>query len=532
MIRDSQTCVLDKKRLIFNSHLRTEKIGMRKIKFTYSSLLSYILAFALVIFFASAKASELRILHINDFHGFVESQNLLPSHELRGGAAYLAWEIDNLRKEKPSILLAAGDMIQGNTWINLFEGKPIIAVMNAMNFDAMVLGNHEFDFGKSALLERIKEAKFPILAANVLGLGEFTKPYIIKKVDGIKIGIIGVVTQETPTSTHPKNVEGLTFLPPEKALQKYVRELRAKVDVIIVLSHLGYKIDLSIAHKIPNIDVIIGGHSHTKLDKYVKVGKTIIVQAGEHGLFLGVLDLTLQNGKIINASNKLVEIIPAKMKPQPKVAHIIDNYAKEVKATLNKVIGESKANYDGENVRIKETDLGHIIAEIIRERARADISILNGGSIRAGLKRGKITVKDIYEILPFNNYVLAFKLTGKEIKASLEEGLSGLDLRKGGFPQVSGMTFTFSSKMPAGHRVINISVNDKPIEMKKEYVVATNDFLASGGDGYTVFEKAIKRAKNFSIIGDVIKSDSLVYNDAGHWLRDVVIEAISEKRKI
>ena len=155
-------------------------------------------------------------------------------------------------------------MIQGNSWANLFRGKSTIDVMNAMKFDAMVVGNHEFDFGPKVLKERMAQARFPVLGANVKGLAAL-KPYVVKNLQGVRVAIIGVVTPETPVATHPRNVAGLTFTTPESAVKKYLPELKGRADIIVVLSHCGFQADQELAARVPGIDVIVGGHSHTKI---------------------------------------------------------------------------------------------------------------------------------------------------------------------------------------------------------------------------------------------------------------------------
>ena len=185
------------------------------------------LVYVLLVSFAYGQAREIRILHLNDFHGFAQPYKPLGSNEILGGIAHLASKVDQLRKEKPSLLLSAGDMIQGNNWANLFQGESVIELMNAMRFDAMEVGNHEFDFGQDVLKKRLSEAEFPILGANVEGI-EGLRPFVMKEVNGVKIAIIGVVTEDTAISTHPKNVVGLKFLSPIETVQKYLMELKKK----------------------------------------------------------------------------------------------------------------------------------------------------------------------------------------------------------------------------------------------------------------------------------------------------------------
>ena len=495
------------------------------------SIISALLLLLLSLSFASAEEREIRILYLNDFHGFAESYKPLGSKEMLGGIPYLAVKVNALRKEKPSLLLSAGDMIQGNAWANLFQGESVIEVMNAMHFDAMVVGNHEFDFGQEVLKKRISEADFPVLGANVEGAGTL-KPYVIKNVNEIRIAIIGVTTEDAPVSTHPRNVYGLKFLPPADTVIKCLKELQDSVDIILVLSHIGYQTDRALAEQVKGIDVIVGGHSHTRVDKPTVVGKTIIVQAWEHGKVLGVLDLTLDNGKIVKVDGHLEEIRPETGKEDREVLAIVEKYKQKVDEVLSGRVGETEVDLDGENVRRAETNLGDLITDIMRQASGADVAILNGGDIRTSMKKGELKVKDVYSVLPFNDYIVAIKLTGREIKEALEHGVSAIEREEGRFPQVSGLMFNYSPSANPGSRVKEVMVSGKPLEPDKEYSVATNDFLAAGGDGYKVFGNAIKRSKDFSVIGGMMKGDKLVYGDSGRWLKDVVIQYIKERKTI
>ena len=482
------------------------------------------------ILMACAAQHEIRILHVNDFHGFATAYKPYGSEEEQGGLAYLAQRVEELRSEKPTLLVAAGDMIQGNNWANLFQGKSSIEAMNSMKFDAVVVGNHEFDFGQAILKERIQEANFPFLGANVAGLSQL-KPYVVKNLDGLSIAVIGVVTGDTPTTTHPKNVSGLQFSSPVDTVEKYVRELRAKNDIIVVLSHIGFSADMELAKKVEGIDVIVGGHSHTKVAKPAVVGKTHILQAFEHGKVLGVLDLTVKNGTIIQAHSRLEPISPGG-KENREVGSIVAKYQKQVDSFMDVTVGESLVDLDGVNVRRQETNLGNLITDIMRKAAGADAAIINGGTIRTSIKKGKIKVSDVYAVVPFDNYIVAIKLTGRQIRETLEHGVSAIEAGEGRFPQISGIAFTFNRHAQAGSRVKEVFIGGRPIVADKEYTVATNDFLAAGGDGYKAFGNAVKSSKDYAVIGGAMKGDKLVYSNAGKWLRDVVIEFIKSRKEI
>jgi 5'-nucleotidase / UDP-sugar diphosphatase len=483
---------------------------------------------------------EIRILYMNDFHGFAQSYKPYGSDEYAGGIAYLAWMAGELRKEKPTLFLAAGDMIQGNNWANLFQGKSVIEVMNEMKFDAMVVGNHEFDFGQKALRDRIGEAKFPILGANVQpdvqipGKAELLplQPYVIKELNGIKTAIIGITTEGMPTMTHPKNLTGLKFLSQIETAEKYVKELRNKVDLIIILSHVGYHQDMVLAEKVKDIDIIVGGHSHTKVERPALVGKTVIVQAWEHGKVLGLLDVKVSDGKMTGVKEKLVDIKQSRLNKDDAVDSIVNKYSKKVDALLNEVVGETGIDLDGKSVRRAETNFGNLTADIIRQTSGAQVAIINGGSIRTSIKKGAIKIDDVYTALPFDNYIIAFALTGKQIQETLESAISLIKEQGGRFPQVSGITFSYAFSENNPPKIKDIFIAGKPLDHDKQYTVGTNDFLAAGGDGYKIFREAINISRDYSATGGAITGNGIIYNDPGRWLRDIVIDYIKTQKKI
>jgi 5'-nucleotidase / UDP-sugar diphosphatase len=478
-----------------------------------------------------ANQIDLKIFYVNDFHGFAEPHQPTGNATLLGGIAHLAGAVDAARRKQPSLLLSAGDMIQGKAWANLFLGKSTLEVMNAMKFDVMVVGNHEFDFGPQVLKKRIAQARFPILGANVKGLPTL-KPYIIKNFSGVRIAIIGVVTPETPVATHPRNVAGLTFSTPETAVQQYLPQLKGRADIILVLSHCGFQADRELAARVPAIDVIVGGHSHTKIIQPEQVGRTIIVQAWEHAKALGVLTLRIKDKKIVGFEGALQEISPTTGPTNRRVQEIVARFERQTEALLHRPIGETTVDLEGQHVRERETNLGNFIADIMRETAGAEAAVINGGTIRTGIPRGKITVKSIYDVLPFDNYLVAISLTGAQLKQTLEYGVSRLEEPVGSFPQVSGLTFTYSRSAPAGSRVKDITVGGRPCEPEKEYMVATNDYLVAGGDGYTAFGEALKSADDYSLQGGTLTSSKLAYNDPGTWLRELVINAVQARKTV
>ncbi|OPY91133.1 MAG: Trifunctional nucleotide phosphoesterase protein YfkN precursor [Syntrophus sp. PtaU1.Bin208] len=476
---------------------------------------------------------QIRILHVNDFHGFAEPYKPYGSEENWGGAVFLDAKIRSLRANPavPTLLLSAGDMIQGDNWANLFQGKSVIELMNAMAFDGMVIGNHELDFGQAVLKQRIGESNFPVLAANVQGLPEL-KPFLVKEVGGLKVAVIGLVTERTPTSTHPANAVGLTFLSPAKTLEKYLPELRRTADVVIVLTHIGHEADLFLAQSAPGADAVIGGHSHTRVTNPPRIGNTLVLQAWEHGKALGVLDLTLEDGRVTASSARLIDVKPEGSPAEGPVAALVALYTQQMEAVLGEMVGRTLVPLNAADVRFRETNFGNLVADVVRRTAGAEVALINGGTIRRSIGKGQIRLKEIYSALPFNNYVVAFRLRGNQLRAALEHGVAGVELRDGAFPQISGMKMTYDPSAPPGRRVRTICVGGRELEPEREYIVATNDFLAAGGDGYKAFGEVISAEDLANPAAGGLPGSKLVYNDPSHWLRDLVADTIRKSHKI
>lgn len=369
---------------------------------------------------------------------------------------------------------------------NLFGGLPSIEVMNLMGYNAFVPGNHEFNYGQEVLGQRIRDAKFPVLAANVTykdGSLFTGASALIQEIGGVKVGIIGLVAEETPIVTHPKNVEGLVFHEPISVAKMVAQRVRPKVDVLIALSHLGYSKDIELAEAVPELDIIVGGHSHTELKEATEVNGVIIVQAHEYANNLGFLYLNVEDGKITNYNAFLIPVT-AEVPEHPQVRAIIDYWNEQLQERLGTVVGRSDVAWNGERefVRTSETNLGNLVADVIREAVGSDIAVTNGGGIRASINPGDITVADIYNVLPFDNSLVVVEMLGMDIIEALEHSVRLVPEQNGGFLQVSGLTFEVDPKAQPGGRVINVRVNGERISPSKTYTVATNDLLPAAMD--------------------------------------------------
>lgn len=468
-------------------------------------------------------AFELSLMHTNDQHG--NAQN----------APKLATAVKEFRAANPeALLLDAGDVFSGTLYFNEFEGQADLQFMNYLEYDAMTFGNHEFDLGSSedghkALAEFVKAAKFPFVTANVDfskdslfdGLVEGTvaadaedgKIYnaIIQEVDGEKVGIFGLTTSETAEISSPDQVEFKNYIEEAKASVKELQE--QGVNKIIALTHIGYDDniefdnDLELAKQVDGIDIIVGGHTHTKLEEAVVISEnktepTVIVQANEYNKYLGTLSVNFDSeGVVTTLDGELVDL--GEVAEDAEAVKILKPYKETIDAMQQESIGvETAVALDGEraNVRTVETNLGNLITDGMLKKAQSInpntvIALTNGGGIRASIDQGDITLGEILTVMPFGNALGIMQLTGEEIVEALEHSVSQAPEQNGGFLQVSGLKFSYDSSEPAGERVVSVEVkgtdgNFAELAADQTYAVATNTFTAKGGDGYDVFAKA------------------------------------------
>lgn len=436
---------------------------------------------------------KLVIIHTNDTHSRVaESDN-------DGmGFAKIAAYVEQYKAQNPNTLvLDAGDTFHGQTISTLVRGESIVRIMNSIGYDAMTPGNHDFNYGYERLMELGEMAEFPLLSANIKKADgtRLLTPYIIKEIDGVKVGIFGLSTPETTYKTHPKNVEGLTFANPVDEAKAIVEELNGKADVIVAIAHLGLdeaSIDTSskVAAGVPGIDVIVDGHSHTVLEEGKLEGNTLIVSTGEYDKNLGIVELTIKEGKVSDKKASLIaKADAANITEDPEVVKIINDVIADQSTVLAQIVGKTDVLLEGEraNVRTGETNLGNIITDAMLEVTSADVAITNGGGIRASIQPGDIKKGDIITVLPFGNYIVTKMVSGADIKAALEVGAKAYPEQNGAFSHVGGITYALDASKPAGERVANVKVKGQDLDLTKEYLLATNDFMAAGGDGYTMF---------------------------------------------
>ncbi|MCP4666468.1 MAG: bifunctional metallophosphatase/5'-nucleotidase, partial [Deltaproteobacteria bacterium] len=466
---------------------------------------------------------RLVVLHTNDTHGHPVKFHHFPAPHV-GGLPARATLVRQIRKEHQNVLvLDAGDLNTGRQESNLFQARPDILGMNYIGYDAMVLGNHEFDHPFDVLKEQMALARFPFLSANIKTKnGKYlARPFIIKPFKGFKVAVLGLTTKDTEIIGHPDYIKELVFEDEVEVARKLVPELRKKADVVIALTHMGLypsaeRGSKRLASEVDGIDLIVDGNTHARLYSPVFINrlgsakKTPIVQAWQWGLIVGRVDLWIQDKKIVDLTFKAIPINLKKVVKRPDGARayhfvgqeiqedetllkLLQPYVDKADSLLSEVIGYAEATFWSDEVRKRETALGDIVADSMLWYARntdVDFAILNGGSIRKDLPAGTIRKKLIYEILPFDSSVVVVTLRGSDVRA-LFKYIATLSPGAGAFPQVSeGLRFAINHGVG---RCENILIRGKPIDPNRIYRIATNSYLAGGGDGYSIFSKAVKK---------------------------------------
>ena len=506
-----------------------------------------ILVLALVFISSGVMAQDIEfsILHTNDTHGRVEEGDYAGM-----GFAKVSTLVNDYREDGEVLLLDAGDTFHGQNIVNLSEGESIVKILNHMGYDALTVGNHDFNYGQERLKELNEMTDFPILGANLEP--QLVDDYIIKEIDGFKIGIFGLATPETAYKAHPKLMEGLEFIDPVEKKKKMVEELQGKTDMIIALSHLGMSegsdyTSIDVAEEVEGIDLIVDGHSHHALEEGRMVNDVLIVQAGEYDKNVGIVEVSVSDNEITEMTASLFTKEESQdLEKDEEVVQLVEEIKAENEEITSEVIGRTAVELNGERqyVRTGETNLGSLLGDAMLEAVDADVAITNGGGIRASIDKGEITRGEIVTVLPFGNIVEVKEIKGSTLLEAVEHGLSKYPAHEGLFPQIAGMSFVFAKDRPAGERVLEIEVNGKPIDHDKMYKVATNDFMAAGGDGYTMLKDAettllaggleevlmqyisdkgtVSPKKEGRIIGIEVKNDNYVYEvKKGDMLREI-----------
>jgi len=467
---------------------------------------------------------NLVILHTNDYHGHPVAFYDYPAGG-QGGLPAQATFVNNVRAANPNVLvLSAGDLNTGRPESNFFKAEPDIIGHNFIGYDALAMGNHEFDPNPAEMQKQIADSEFPWLCANVVkedgSYIDNVLPYTIKDFGDFKVAILGLMTISTAQTGNPANIEGYTFRDEVEVANELVPELKKKADIVIALVHMGIYDDVTkgaerLAAMVPDLAVVISGHSHTKIEEPIMVtneitGKNVaVVQARQWGLYMGDINLSFMNGEVTGLDYKLVPInvkwreklddgtkvyhfVGEELKDDAALSALLQPYVDKVDSVLSEVIGKATAPFLNDDTRKVETAIGDMVADSMLWYANemnlgADFAFQNGGGIRTSIADGEIQKQTIYEVLPFDNSVMTVTLKGTEVIALFNQ--TPETVGHGAMPQVSeGVSFVIDA---AAGTVSDVLINGSPIDPAKEYVIATNSYLASGGDGYKVFKNNV-----------------------------------------
>jgi 2',3'-cyclic-nucleotide 2'-phosphodiesterase (5'-nucleotidase family) len=437
---------------------------------------------------------ELTILHYNDFH----AQNVPTTMNVRsddgsrervavgGSAAMKAW-VDRERAAAPNaVLLHAGDDFQGTPISSITKGASQFALLELMQPDAMTLGNHEFDYGADNLRRLLPTVTFPVVSANLWDKSTgapFVPRYRILRRDGMTIGIIGLAPPDLAQLSLRENVRDLDVLEPAMTVRQTMRELEEKFDArfIVVLSHMGFDQDSTLAATVDDIDVIVGGHSHTATWEPRRVNGAVIVQAGSRGRWLGRLALSVDAdaGSVLRAHGTLLPTVVDAVTPDPTMAAAVEELERQVAEGLSETIGmlvtDWKRNSRG------ESNIGNWETDVMRAFAGADVAFQNSGGIRKNLDAGPVTLRDIWEIAPFGNHFVTFEVSGAQLRTMIRHQAEVT----GEFCQVSGLAYTWDYAAAEGARLVRAEVGGAPIDDARTYTVVTSNYV--GGHLHDVF---------------------------------------------
>ncbi len=459
------------------------------------TLLIVAVASVLVLLQAGAALAEtvrLTFVHVNDVYEITPTQD-------GGGLAELKTAVDSERAKSPNLIYSlGGDLLSPSLMSGSTKGAHMISLMAGTGLDVAVLGNHEFDFGADNLRERLAESPFPWLASNVLDpdgspVGTAVASWW-REVGGVKVAFLGVLTEATGQLS--SGAQGVQFTPARDTAVRLATELKRQgADVVVALTHLNLDDDRELARTSKDIDLILGGHDHDAFA--VREGGALILKAGHDAQFLAIANLEVERGDgkttVRPADWRLVST--RGVVPDAKLAVEVARWQQTLDADLGRRLTTVHGVLDSTQpgVRTAETTMGNLVADSLRAALGADVALINGGGLRANRRYADgqaLTLGDLRREMPFNNVALLLDVSGAELLTALENGVSQAPQAAGRFPQASGLTLRYDPSKPAGQRVVSVTVAGRPLDTAARYRLATSDFLADGGDGYTVLKTA------------------------------------------
>lgn len=495
---------------------------------------------------------NLNIIHINDLHSRIESINKYDSTcsaedetegKCFGGVARVATKINELRDAVNStgghvLVLDAGDQFQGSLFYTTYKGDAAAEFMNKIGFDAMAVGNHEFDDGPEALSKFLDTVNVPVISGNTDVSGDNMLAgripgHVVLDVGGEKIGIVSVLATDTDETSSPG--PSVKFKDEIEYLKKAVADLEADdVNKIIALTHVGLNRDKEIAAAVPGLDAVVGGHSHTLLSNTVEGaqpyptmvkgpdGKDVpVVQAYAYSKYVGDLALTFDDdGNVISAGGDTI-VLDSSVEPDAEILARVKELGGPIEELKGKVVAQSDDLIVGDRAvcRAEECSMGNLVADAMLDRVKSQgiqIAFQNGGGLRASIDKGEVTMGEVLTVLPFQNTLSTFQIKGQGLIDALENGVSQVEDGAGRFPQVAGMKFTWDPAAEPGKRIVSVMVEGdggfEPIDPSKVYGVVSNNYVRNGGDGYKMFKTDAINAYDYGPGLEIVVADYLAAN--------------------
>lgn len=514
-------------------------------------------AAAPMIIQGNAARAQITILATTDMHGNILPVDYYANKPDARGLALAATVIKQARKENPNLLLLdSGDTIQGTPLVYYHNKKnnappdPMMLAMNALHYDAMAVGNHEYNFGLNVLGKARSEANFPWLSANTYKKGTDQTaydPYLVKKVNGVRVGILGLTTPGIPNWENAENYAGLEFRETVSEARKWVKILREKerADVVVIAMHMGLEEDLrtgkvdpgqvknenaavSIAEQVPGVDVILMGHTHREVPG-VYINGVLLTQADKWARRVARVDLYLEREAAANADGggrwrvaaKSARTIPVddRVKPDEEISRIVQPYDRETQAWLGRVIGESSAELTARDARFRDTAILDLIQRVQLEAGKADVSMAASFNPQARIPRGDVTVRDIAGLYEYENTLAVLEVTGKQLKDALEHSAeyfrayvpnkAAADLVDEKIPGYNfdiaeGVTYDLDISKPLGGRIENLRFHNQPVTPAQKLRLVTNNYRINGGGGFTMYKNAPVVYRSSEEIRDLI----------------------------
>lgn len=511
----------------------------RRLPPAFPVLTTLLLALALFVIAVGQEAPKrvhITILGTTDLHGNIYPIDYYTDKADNRGLAKIATLIKRVRKENPNALLVdSGDTIQG-TPSQYFHNKknnaprdPMMLVMSSLHYDAMAVGNHEYNFGLQVLEKARSEAEFPWLSANTYKTGPETthyKPYVVKEVSGVRVGILGLTTPGVPNWENAPNYAGLEFREPVAQAKKWVAELREKehVDIVVIAMHMGLEEDLrtgeinpsqvanenraiAIAREVPGIDVIFMGHTHRDTPAVLLNG-VLMTQANHWGRHLARADFYMQNdGARWRVYAKAARTIPVddKVEADAEVLKLAEPYNAETQKWLSRVIGESAEELSAREARFRDTAILDLIQKVQLDAGKADVSMVAPFNLEARIAKGPVTVRNIAGLYVYENTLIVLEVTGQQLKDALEHSAKFFRPYQPGktpaelvdekipvynFDIAEGVEYDLDIRRPSGDRIQNLRFKGKPLAPTQKLRLATNNYRVTGGGGYTMYKNA------------------------------------------